>query len=457
MQVELRSIALSLEEPAQGRPAISSAEYDDRMRELYDAAGLDWVVVYGDREHMANIAFLCGYDPRFEESLLVLGPNNSRNLIVGVEGQDYAAVVPVDIELMLCETFSLPGTSRSSAPRLAEVLRKTGIDTGEQIGLVGWKYLEHAETDSPDEPSFVPAFIVSVLDSIVGKGGTVNESSALMMHPETGIRATNSLERIASFEWAAQLGAVNTMRIVRAARPGLTEREAISHFGYAGDAMPSHPSFISSDGFVNGLRSASGRKIQYGDAVLTGVGYSGGLSARGGMMLGIPDTSFFDRLVAPYFRAHAVWYSNMRIGIAGMEVHNAVSKVLEGDGLQPMLNPGHLISLEEWMHSPVRPDSREKIRSGMVFQVDIIPGPMPTGQFILCEDTVAFADQGLRSEIRSAYPDLWGRIERRRSFMREQLGLDIREELLPLSDAAAYLPPFWLIDDLVCVISQAVQ
>ncbi|HVQ31745.1 MAG TPA: hypothetical protein VMV21_19260, partial [Vicinamibacteria bacterium] len=33
---------------------------------------LTHALVYGDREHFANLAFLTGFDPRFEEALLVV-------------------------------------------------------------------------------------------------------------------------------------------------------------------------------------------------------------------------------------------------------------------------------------------------------------------------------------------------------------------------------------------------
>jgi len=36
-----------------------------------------------DREHLANIAFLFGHDPRFEEAQLLVGPRNRRILTVG--------------------------------------------------------------------------------------------------------------------------------------------------------------------------------------------------------------------------------------------------------------------------------------------------------------------------------------------------------------------------------------
>jgi hypothetical protein len=66
--------------------------------------GCDWLVVYADREHLANIAFLSGYDPRFEEALLLLGPRDQRVLVVGNEGEAYAPLAGLpglDIALAL--------------------------------------------------------------------------------------------------------------------------------------------------------------------------------------------------------------------------------------------------------------------------------------------------------------------------------------------------------------------
>ncbi len=37
------------------------------------------------------------------------------------------------------------------------------------------------------------------------------------------------------------------------------------------------------------------------------------------------------------------------------------------------LNPGHLIHLDEWVHSPVKKNSKMKLASGMALQCDIIP------------------------------------------------------------------------------------
>ena len=117
---------------------------------------------------------------------------------------------------------------------------------------------------------------------------------------------------------------------------------------------------------------------------------------------------------------------------------------LAGTGFGPALNPGHLTHLDEWVHSPVRPGSGDRITSGMVFQCDIIPDTWAAGWVANCEDAVAIADGVLRAELASRHPDVAARIEARRRIMIEKLGIEIADEILPLSCLPAYFPPFWL-------------
>jgi hypothetical protein len=118
-----------------------------------------------------------------------------------------------------------------------------------------------------------------------------------------------------------------------------------------------------------------------------------------------------------------------------------------------MLNPGHLISYDEWVHSPIEHGSEVCLASGMALQCDIIPTPIPAGTALNCEDSVVLADQGLREEIASRHPGLWARIDRNRDLMQNQLGLSLRPETLPLSLANAYLPPAWLSPEMVCALA----
>ena len=60
---------------------------------------------------------------------------------------------------------------------------------------------------------------------------------------------------------------------------------------------------------------------------------------------------------------------------------------------------------------------------------------------------VALADASLRSALAGAYPDAWARIQARRGFMADSLGIELHEDVLPLSNLAAHLPPFVLNPD----------
>ena len=45
----------------------------ERLRARAASRGYDRLVLYADREHSASIAWLTGFDPRFEEAILILG------------------------------------------------------------------------------------------------------------------------------------------------------------------------------------------------------------------------------------------------------------------------------------------------------------------------------------------------------------------------------------------------
>lgn len=451
MRVDLRQVPLRSTQLPARPPVVSAGEHDERMTELHRRAGVDWVVVYGDREHAANLAFVCGFDPRFEEALLLLGPHGRRMLLVGNEGVGYAEHTSPGVELALCQSLSLLGQSRSDAPRLLDVLREAGIARGERVGVVGWKYLEAVETDEPREPAFVPAFVVGALRAATGEQAV--DCTALLMGAADGLRAINSATQIAAFEWGAARASAAVMRIVTATEPGMSELEAAGRLGYEGEVLTCHVMLSADSGSLVGLRSPGGRTIDEGDAVTTAVGYAGGLCSRAGLVAREPDQTFFDEFVSPYYRTLATWYTAMGVGVRGGAIHEAVIDALRDASFRPMLNPGHLGSFDEWLHSPIQPGSDEQIASGMVFQCDMIPTPLPAGRALNCEDTVAIADADLRAELARDQPALWQRIETRRAFLRDELGLELGEDVLPLSDSVGYLAPFWLDETLVCALT----
>jgi hypothetical protein len=86
------------------RPELSMRTYRDRLdtfRKRLIHIGIDAAVIYADREHAANIAYLTGFEPRFEEALLVIGLHREPLIITGPENQGYASSSPLRPEVWL--------------------------------------------------------------------------------------------------------------------------------------------------------------------------------------------------------------------------------------------------------------------------------------------------------------------------------------------------------------------
>jgi hypothetical protein len=83
----------------------------------------------------------------------------------------------------------------------------------------------------------------------------------------------------------------------------------------------------------------------------------------------------------------------------------------------------------------------------MALQVDIIPATGTDYFTTNVEDGVALADEALREAFATAYPAAWARIQARRRFMSEGLGIALHPDVLPFSNLPAYLAPFLLGPD----------
>jgi len=147
------------------------------------------------------------------------------------------------------------------------------------------------------------------------------------------------------------------------------------------------------------------------------------------------------------------WYEALRIGLPGGALQEIIDRRLGDPFFGIFLNPGHLLHLDEWVSSPVWRGSRVPLRSGMVLQVDIIPATGTEYFTTNIEDGIAIADAALREELAARYPDAWLRVERRRRFMHDSLGITLQPEVLPLSNMPAYLPPFLLRPDHVMTLA----
>jgi Xaa-Pro aminopeptidase len=450
--VGLQRVGQPVLEVPEERPTVPGAEYLRRLAALEDRVEADAIVVYADREHFANLSFLSGFDPRFEEALLILR-GGKRSLVVASEGLSLTTLLPVELDILHCPSLGLMGQDRTHGLRLVDALREAGLVDGMRTAVVGWKYFEPDELGSSSVPMAVPAFVVDSLRDLLGSSGQLSDATDVLMNPRDGLRAISGADQIAVFEAAASWASRAVASIVAGVEPGVSEREAVSAMGYAGDPLSAHVMFASGPEVAVGLRSPTDRRVELGDAATTAVGLWGGLCCRAGLVERASSNpqghaaDYLEQLAIPYWQAIATWYEAISVGVRGGEVDRRVRDRLDGTGFGSALNPGHLTHLDEWVHTPVRPGSDDPIRSGMCIQCDIIPDCARPGFAANCEDTLAVADAELRAELAARDPGLWSRIEARQAFMRDVLGIAIADEVLPLSAAPAYFAPFWLSPD----------
>jgi len=428
-------------------PAATYAARLERLRERADGRGYDRLVVYADREHGANLAFLTGFDPRFEEALLVVGPEGDPAVLVGNECYGMAGAAPVPLRRHRFQDFSLPGQPRDRSRQLAEILGDEGIGPGCRIGVVGWKTYAHAGM------SDLPAYLVDELRTLAGPSGTVENATDILIDAADGLRVVNEVEQLAAFEWASCHTSQGVRRLLHGLRPGVTERQAVALLEWNGWPLSCHLMLTAGPRASLGLLSPNDRPIERGDRFTTAFGIWGALTCRAGFVaesaddLDEPIRDYVERLVAPYFAAIAEWYAAIHVGQTGGALHEVIARHLGDPFFGIFLNPGHQIHLDEWVNSPIAPGSTVELRSGMAFQVDVIPATGTDYFTTNIEDGIALADASLRAAFAERYPDAWTRIQRRRRFMADQLGIELHPDVLPFSNIPAYLPPFLLRPD----------
>lgn len=439
-------------EPA-GEPQLEPGIYRTRFGAFVSrmkADGADATLIYADREHSANLAWLTGFEPRFEEALLIVVPGNEPVLLTGPENQGPAKSASIAMDVRLYPPMGLLGQDRGNTPRLADLLSQAGIRRGMTIAVCGWKYFSSQEHSDPQDWLEVPAYLVDTVRQLVGDGGRVSNGGAVLMNPQNGFRANCEIDQLARFEFAACHTSAAVKRVVMSTKPGMTEYEAAARFHPMGMPLSCHTMFTSGPRAWHGLLGPSSRVMENGDAVTAAYGVQGALNCRAGWLvadageLPLPARDYVDVLVTPYFETIVEWLETIGLGTTGGTLDSIVRRRIGDPFFGVELNPGHLIHLDEWMHTPVFPGSKIEIRSGMAIQVDVIPatgGPYFTTNI---EDGIAVLDKNGRSEFAEKYPDAMERICRRRAFLQEELGIRLKPEILPFSNIAGWLPPFWL-------------
>jgi hypothetical protein len=425
-------------------PAALYAARIERIRERAVELDHDVLVVYADREHSANLSYLTGFDPRFEEALLILGPEGEPKLLAGNECVGMAEAAPLPMRVELWQDLSLTGQPRDRSRALDEILRDEGVERSSRVGVIGWKsYADRSWLE-------VPAILADALRERVGPGGLVENANDILIGAGDGLRTINEVEQLAAFEHAACHTSEGVKRVLFGLRPGMTEAEAVRLLEWNGAPLSCHLMLSSGPRASLGLLSPTDRVIEQGDRFTTAFGVWGALNCRAGFV--VEDASelpgdisdYVERLVAPYFEAIAEWYAALHVGQTGGTLFEIIERRLGDPFFGIFLNPGHYIHLDEWVNSPVSRGSEVELRSGNAMQVDVIPATGTDYFTTNIEDGIALADEALRGDLAARYPEAWARIGARRAFMAGSLGIDLHPDVLPFSNIPAYLAPFLL-------------
>jgi hypothetical protein len=436
-------------------PQASSAEFEqrvDQLRARMNERNLTHLVVYGDREHFANLAYLTGFDPRFEEAVLIVGFNTIPLLVVGNECESYAGVSPLFNEGKLrrerFQPFSLLNQPRDKSRTIREIFAGEGLDAASMVGCVGWKYFSDHEHPNSQYAIELPSYLVDTLRELAGHDRVVN-STDLLMHPGYGLRTFCSPSDIAYFEYTSVQASESVKRMLFGMREGMSDHEVVALGGTCGEPLACHITFGTGRTAPLGLSGPRGEKIRRGNSLSMNLSYWGSNSCRSGWIASsfhdLPGAAadYVRNFAGLYFEAMNEWFALLKPGTPGGQLWRLIQDRLPFEHFGIFLNPGHLIHLDEWLSSPIYPNSDVPLHSGMAIQVDVIPSSAVYASTRM-EDGVVLADKQLRNELKAAFPDCYSRCQKRRKFMTDVLGIEVPEDVLPLSNIPAIVPPFFL-------------
>lgn len=435
-------------------PPLTLPEMEARLaafRRAGAAAGHEVLVVYGDREHSANLHWLTGFDPRFEEAVLVVTAEDAL-LLAGNECLPYTGISPLvqsgAIGVGHCASLSLPSQPRGGRG-LASWLDQA-VPAGASVGLIGWKWFGADELPPGADPDLaldVPAFVA---DPLRARAGRVANATPLLMHPGYGLRARVDAAEIARLEFANHMAAKALRRMAFALREGMRDFEAFEAARVGGLPLGCHPTFATGMRAEQGLSGPTGEVLRLGSPISFNICHWGsnicraGWLARGPGDLPAAAQDYLEAFVLPYVAAMSDWCALMQPGVAGGAIWQAMQDALPFAQFGVTLNPGHLIGLDEWMSSPIFEGSDLPLAAGMAMQMDVIPGHPVYGSTRM-EDGYVIADEALRAGLAQGFPEVAARIAARQRFMREVIGMQIPDTLLPLADTCGIVAP-WLLD-----------
>ena len=408
---------------------------------------LDSLVVYGDLEHGQNFAYLTGFLPRFEEALLVLNRNGHHTMLMGNENLNKVSCARIKAQAVHVPFFSLPNQPMIGECSLTDCFQKAGLKSGSRIGIAGWKHFTSRILDNR-QLFDVPFYIVEAVREIAGTDGTVGNAADVFIGNK-GVRCINTANELAHYEFGAALASDCILKAMDHLDIGVKETELGADLQALGQKNSVVTIAAAGKRFEKANLYPMDKEVKPGDPISLTVGYRGGLSSRCGYAVRsaqeLPEESrdYLEQVVKPYYHAKVVWLEEIRCGMSGGELYDLIEQVLPKEKYRWSLCPGHLTADEEWMSSPVYEASEEILESGMMLQTDIIPS-VPGYAGTSAESTIALADESLRMEIQKEEPELWARIEKRRNYLEQVLGIQLHPDVLPMCSTVAYLRPFLL-------------
>lgn len=408
---------------------------------------LDKLIVYCDVEHAGNFSYLVGFYTRFEEALLVIDKDGGMVLMLGNENLNKCSKARVECTPVHVSLFSLPNQPNRNDKSFEELLAEAGIEQGQKIGIVGWKHFT-STSDDVRQMYDLPAYILDALRKIVIDENCLTNETALFIG-ENGVRTINNANEIAHYEYGASLASDCMLDAMDLLDIGVSEFELGNCLSRNGQHTSITTIAAAGERFVKGNMFPRQRKVERGVPVSMSVGYSGGSSSRAGYAVektkDLPEGAkgYLEELAMPYFKAYVTWLEEIKIGMAGGTMFDIIEQVLPRSEYHWSLCPGHLVAEEEWLSSPIYEGSEEKLQSGMMFQIDIIPSKPGMGG-VSAESTVVLADAELKRKIQEEYPEMWERMQKRRIYLENELGIQLSEDVLPMCSTVAYLRPYLL-------------
>jgi Xaa-Pro aminopeptidase len=412
---------------------------------------LDCVLIYGDEKHHENVRYFTGFDPRFESALVVVALGREPIVITGVENQAVFSFTGHLGRSITFSPFSLQGLVEAETSQLKQVLRGAGVRQRDRVGLCGERFFTHEQYLRPETHHFVPHFVWEAVVATVGDAELVVNTTDILTHPVSGLRARKSAWELAVLELANVRAAAGIKAMLAVISAGMTEEEVLAEGLRAGGigTFGFQPTVVSGKRSQSSLLSATAKRLREGEPVSLHYGpsiegYCGNVS-RSGLLGGAADlvpSHEWVRLHQTLADTYGALVTAIKVGAEGGQVYLAVKAALQKAAAFGDFNAAHLTGMTEWEDTIARDGSEDRFASGHVIQADLHVRRGPSEPVpVRMQDAYALADQQLRAELRALAPEASQRIHGRRRVILDA-NISIDKTVLPLSDLAPFTWPF---------------